>query len=98
MSSFDSNAFLEELDITPVKTECVSPITGQIIRRSAPTMLKDSVAIITQSLQRYYDSKPKPVIDDIDDDLDYESILKNESELTYIVQEDECKEKIETLL
>ena len=58
MSSFDANAFLEGLGISPVKTEYVSPVTGQVVKRCAPTSLKDSVAIISNSMQRYYDSKP----------------------------------------
>lgn len=97
MGSFDANAFLEGLGISPVKTKYVSPVTGQVVKRCAPTSLKDSVAIISKNMQRYYDSKPRPVIED-DDDFDYEYSPKKDNELTYVAKEDECKEKVEALL
>lgn len=97
MSLYDSNTFLEGLGISPVKTEFVSPVTGQVVKRCAPTSLKDSVAIISKNMQRYYESNPRPVIDD-DDDFDYEICPKKDNELTYVAKEDECKEKVEVLL
>ena len=75
MSFYDSNTFLEGLGI--------SPVTGQVVKRCAPTSLKDSVAIISKNIQRYYESNPIPVIDDDDDDFDYQICTKKDNELTY---------------
>ena len=54
MSLYDSNTFLEGLGI--------SPVTGQVVKRCAPTSLKDSFAIVSANLQKHYDSKPKLVL------------------------------------
>lgn len=101
MSSFETNTFLEELGISPIKTDYVSPVTGEVIKRSAPTSLKDSYAIIGQNLQRYYDSKPKPVIEEYDDEDDFDFIISGNNrqvELTYVTTDEECKLKVESLL
>lgn len=101
MSSFETNSFLEELGISPIKTDYVSPVTGEVIKRSAPTSLKDSYAIIGQNLQRYYDSKPKPVIEEYDDEDDFDFIISGNNrqvELTYVTTDEECKLKVESLL
>lgn len=101
MSSFETNTFLEELGISPTKTDYVSPVTGEVIKRSAPTSLKDSYAIIGQNLQRYYDSKPKPVIEEYDEDDDFDFIISGNNrqvELTYVTTDEECKLKVESLL
>ena len=101
MSSFDTNAFLEELGISPTKTEYVSPVTGEVVKRSAPTSLKDSFAIVSANLQTHYDSKPKPVIEEYDETDDFDFIIpgKNrQAELTYVATDEECKLKVESLL
>ena len=101
MSSFNVNEFLEELGISANKTECVSPITGQVIKRSAPTSLKDSFAIVSANLQKHYDSKPKPVIEEYDETDDFDFIIPGKNrqvELTYVSPETECKLTVESLL
>lgn len=100
MSSFETNAFLEELGISPIKTDYVSLVTGEVVKRSAPTSLKDSYAIIGQNLQRYYDSKPKPVISDYDydDDIDFDTPAKKDKELVFVTGESVCKINTEFLL
>lgn len=99
MSSFDTNAFLEELGISPIKTDYVSPVTGEVVKRSAPTSLKDSYAIIGQNLQRYYDSKPKPEVTEYDeDDYDYDIPAKKDKELVFVTGESVCKVNTEFLL
>ena len=101
MSSFDTNAFLEELGISPIKVEYVSPVTGEVVKRSAPTSLKDSFAIVSANLQKHYDSKPKPVIEEYDETDDFDFIIpgKNrQAELTYVATDEECKLKVESLL
>lgn len=100
MSLFNSNTFLEEIGIKPIKTDYISPVTGEVVKKCAPTSLKDSYAIVTANLQKYYDSKPKSdTIYDKDDELDYVSpITKNQRELTYTTTEEECKLKTESLL
>ena len=101
MSSFETNSFLEELGISPIKTDYVSLVTGEVVKRSAPTSLKDSYAIIGQNLQRYYDSKPKPVIEEYDDEDDFDFIISGNNrqvELTYVTTDEECKLKVESLL
>lgn len=99
MSSFETNAILEELGISPIKTDYVSPVTGEVVKRSAPTSLKDSYAIIGQNLQRYYDSKPKPVVTDYeDDDYDYDMPAKKDKELVFVTGESVCKINTEFLL
>lgn len=101
MSSFNVNEFLEELGISANKTECVSPITGQVIKRSAPTSLKDSFAIVSANLQKHYDSRPKPVIEEYDETDDFDFIIPGKNrqvELTYVSPEAECKLMVESLL
>lgn len=99
MSSFDTNAFLEELGISPIKTDYVSPVTGEVVKRSAPTSLKDSFAIVSKNLQKHYDSKPKTVVTDYDDeDYDYDMPVKQEKELTYFYGEAVCKVSTDYLL
>ena len=99
MSSFDSNVFLGELGISPVKTDYVSPVTGEVVKRSAPTSLKDSFAIIGRNLQKHYDSKPKPVYPEFqDDDYVYDMPVKPEKELLYVTGETVCKVNTEFLL
>ena len=99
MSSFETNTFLEELGISPIKTDYVSLVTGEVVKRSAPTSLKDSYAIIGQNLQRYYDSKPKAVVTDYDeDDIDYDVPTKQDKELVFAAGEEVCKINTEYLL
>lgn len=99
MSSFDTNAFLEELGISPIKAEYVSPVTGEVVKRCAPTSLKDSFAIVSANLQKHYDSKPKTVVTEYDDeDFDYDMPVRQEKELTYYTGECVCKVSTEYLL
>ena len=101
MSSFDTNAFLEELGISPIKTEYVSPVTGEVVKRSAPTSLKDSYAIISSNLQKHYDSKPRPAVTEYDDDdydYEYEGPVKQDKELLFVTGEEVCKVNTEFLL
>ena len=97
MSSFNMNDLFEELGIDPIKTDYVSPITGEVVKRCAPTSLKDSYAIVSANLQKYYDSKPKPVMDtDYDDYDDFDKVT--EKELTYYAGETVCKVSVGFLL
>ena len=101
MSSFNVNEFLEELGISTNKTECVSPVTGEVVKRCAPTSLKDSFAIVSANLQKHYDSKPKPVIEEYDETDDFDFIIPGKNrqvELTYVTTDEECKLKVESLL
>lgn len=101
MSLFNRDTFLEELGINPIKTDYVSPVTGEVVKRCAPTSLKDSFAIVSANLQKHYDSKPKaePVFDEDDDELDFLIPVSNKQiELTYVTTEEECKLKTESLL
>ncbi len=97
MSSFDVNQFLEELGINPVKLEHVSPVTGEVVKRSAPTSLRDSFAIVSNNLQKHYDSKPKPVMED-EVDYDYEVPSKKDKELIFFAGNEVCKINTEYLM
>ena len=101
MSLFDTNEFNVEFDYVPTKKEYVSPITGEVVKRCAPTSLKDSFAIVSANLQKHYDSKPKPVIEEYDETDDFDFIIPGKNrqvELTYVTTDEECKLKVESLL
>ena len=95
MSFNENQELLEKMGISPIKSDYVSVVTGEIVKRGAPTSLKDSYAVISSRLQSYYDSKPKTICDDL---LDEDIVPSVEEELFYSTPEEVCKLNVDILL